>query len=252
MLFLDDRTKRIEAAREQYRDQYDLTIVTNVPECLRYLSREDWELVSLDFDLGGCDFVDPNSPTCGMEVIRYLEKTRWPDRKIPPRFIIHSSNVFAAGLMKDHLRKMGFVADDNLFEYEPSKKKQYEVGLVAGAFDILHPGYIALFQDAKTICNFLIVALHANNGKYTPVFNTRERTEILLATKYVDRVITYCSENDLIQILREEKPDVRILGNDYATKSITGGDLGIPIYFHQRNTDWSETAVRNSLKEGKE
>ncbi|MBW1672998.1 MAG: hypothetical protein JRJ45_05025 [Deltaproteobacteria bacterium] len=120
ILFLDDRTKRIYAAIEQYKND-DLTIVTNVKECLRYMSRNDYDVISLDHDLNGCDFQDPDSSNVGMEVVRYIEKTGWPREKNIPYFIVHSSNIFAAHLMVVRLKVKGFSAQWKRFEY-PDKK----------------------------------------------------------------------------------------------------------------------------------
>jgi len=128
ILFLDDRTKRIHVAIERFQD-HDLTIVTNVKECLRHLSNNDYDLVSLDHDLNGIDFEDPDSSNVGMEVVRYLEKTGWPEAegfdKKRPRFIVHSSNIFAAHLMVIRLKKIGFNAYWKRFEY--SKKKMSDI-----------------------------------------------------------------------------------------------------------------------------
>lgn len=97
-LFVDDRSKRIHEALEKYSG-FELVIAPNVPEALRLLSRYDWDIVSLDFDLNGNDFSDPDSRTCGMEIVRYLERTAWPKSRKLPDFIVHSSNLFAAELM---------------------------------------------------------------------------------------------------------------------------------------------------------
>ena len=117
---MDDRTKRIHAAIEEYK--YDeLTIVTNVKECLRYMSRNQYDFISLDHDLNGCDFQDPDGSNVGMEVVRYLEKTGWPKDKLLPYFIVHSSNIFAAHLMVTRLKAMHFAAQWKRIEY-PDKK----------------------------------------------------------------------------------------------------------------------------------
>lgn len=109
ILFVDDRTKRIHWALKEYKD-HDLTIATNVLEALRQLSANDFDVVSLDHDLTGCDFEDPDTKTCGMEVVRYIEKCGWPNERNKPEFIIHSSNLFAAHLMIVRLRGMAFKA----------------------------------------------------------------------------------------------------------------------------------------------
>lgn len=122
ILFLDDRTKRIHSAIERYSHHNDeLTIVTNVKECLRYMSRHDYDVISLDHDLEGKDFQDPDGSNVGMEVVRYLEKTGWPIKKPKPKFIVHSSNIFAAHVMVLRLKKIFPETQWRRFEY-PDKK----------------------------------------------------------------------------------------------------------------------------------
>ncbi len=108
MLFVDDRTKRLEYALKEYGKSYDVTIATCVPEALRLLCRQDWDVVSLDHDLNGHDFQDPDTPTCGMEIVRFIQKTGWTEFRKKPIFWIHSSNLFAAHLMVVELSSEGF------------------------------------------------------------------------------------------------------------------------------------------------
>jgi hypothetical protein len=122
MLFLDDRTNRIHSALRQFSEKWDVTLATNVKECLRRLSGEDFDEVRLDHDLGGDDFQDPDSPLVGMEIIRYLEKTGWPEGKHRPLFRVHSSNIFAAHMMVKRLQAMGFFAFWERFEYDAEAK----------------------------------------------------------------------------------------------------------------------------------
>jgi len=122
MLFLDDCTKRIESARWQYEGKYDLTVVTNTKECLRYLCRQEWDILSLDHDLGGVDFQDPDDKTSGMEVVRYIAKTAWPTQFKIPEIWVHSSNLFAANQMINLLIMGGIMAFYRRFEYDNEKK----------------------------------------------------------------------------------------------------------------------------------
>lgn len=126
MLFLDDRSKRIHAALARFSHQYEVVIVPNVKECLRALSSDDFLLVHLDHDLRGVDFEDPDSPECGMEVIRYLARTGWPEGKFMPHFVVHSKNLFAAHKMITELRNMGFSARYEPFEYEKKENMTYD------------------------------------------------------------------------------------------------------------------------------
>lgn len=131
---------------------------------------------------------------------------------------------------------------------------KYHVGVIAGAFDILHPGYIRLFKEAKAnVCDDLIILLHedpsAERNKPKPIFSTAERLEILHELKCVDGILVYESEEQLHQILKVMKPNVRILGSDYRGRPVTGSDLPIPIYFIERNHNWSETRVKKLIIE---
>lgn len=133
MLFVDDRTKRIHYALDVLSKDYRITIATCVPEALRQMSTEFWDYISLDHDLNGHDFEDPDTPTCGMEIVRYLQKCGgWPKRSwadeiipTPPRFIIHSSNLFAAHLMVTSLLRLGLDAQWKKITY-PVEHMQYD------------------------------------------------------------------------------------------------------------------------------
>lgn len=117
MLFLDDRSKRLHGALQKFSEDFDVTLVCNVKECLRYMARFDWDVISLDHDLHGCDFEDPDSEINGMEIVRYIETTGWPEGKKKPTFHVHSSNTFAAHLMVTRLVDIGFFAEWRAFEY---------------------------------------------------------------------------------------------------------------------------------------
>jgi cytidyltransferase-like protein len=194
MLFVDDRTRRLHAALEKYSDSYDVTLCANVKECLRLLSGQEWDVVSLDYDLSGDDFEFTDTKNTIMEVVRYIGETGWPQSKKRPRIIIHSSNVFGANLLKNALGAIGLLATLERFDYGNEKKAPI-VGFVAGAFDLIHPGYIEMFRFAKEHCQSLIVALHEDPtlegrpGKEKSVLTVKERTATLLALRYVDRVI---------------------------------------------------------------
>jgi hypothetical protein len=78
----------------------------------------DFDLISMEHDLTE-SFEDPDSPTSGMAVVRYLEKTGWPEGKRRPRIHVHTRNIFAARLMVTRLNAMGFFA-----EWEPLESRE--------------------------------------------------------------------------------------------------------------------------------
>lgn len=127
-------------------------------------------------------------------------------------------------------------------------------GILAGNFDVIHPGYIQMFQDASYVCDRLIVALHIDPTverpeKMKPILSAKERAGILLAIRWIDEVVFYSTEDDLVETLKKVNPDVRILGSDYKDKKFTGDDLDIEIYYHDRNHDWSTTRFKNEIAE---
>ncbi len=125
-------------------------------------------------------------------------------------------------------------------------------GLIAGTFDLIHPGYIKMFQDAKSVCDHLIIALQEDpslerSTKYSPLHTLEERKIILNAIKYVDEICVYKTEKDLENLLKSIQPDYRILGSDYKNDPFTGDELNIEVYYHERDHDWSYSRLRRKL-----
>ena len=127
------------------------------------------------------------------------------------------------------------------------------VGFVASCFDLLHAGHCLMLQDAKKQCDWLIAGLHIDpsterNYKNKPVQSLDERRIQLESIKYVDQIELYKTEKDLLFILEKIKPNVRVLGSDYKKKNFTGMELGmelgIEVYYHERNHNWSTTDLR--------
>jgi len=131
--------------------------------------------------------------------------------------------------------------------------KIYNVGVIAGNFDIIHLGYIRMFKECKLNCKRLIVLLHTDpsierKNKLSPIHTIQERKEILSAIKYIDDIQVYDYEKELIDLLNKIKPAVRFLGSDYINKKYTGDHLNIPIYYINRDHGWSATKLKNLIK----
>ena len=125
-------------------------------------------------------------------------------------------------------------------------------GIIAGAFDLIHPGYIRMFKEAKEYCNHLTVALHedpswARPHKIKPVQSVEDRKEILRAIKYVDDIVVYYAEDTFLSYLKDY--EVRFLGSDYLDGSYTGKDNPIDIVFLNRNHDYSTTELKRKIVE---
>ena len=131
-----------------------------------------------------------------------------------------------------------------------SKKK---IGFTCSCFDLLHAGHVMMLQDAKNQCEHLIVGLQTDptidrpNEKNKPIQSLNERKVMINSIKFVDEVVIYGAEKELYSYLKENKPDIRILGSDYLGKDFTGKDLDIPIYYHNRNHNWSTSSLRKKI-----
>ena len=132
-----------------------------------------------------------------------------------------------------------------------------KIGFTCSCFDLLHAGHILMLKDAKEQSDKLIVGLQTDPTidrpeKNKPIQSFEERRIQLEAVKYVDEVIEYETEEELYQLLKILRPDIRILGSDYEDdRYYTGMELNIPIYFHKRNHNYSSTNLRKKLLENR-
>ncbi len=128
-----------------------------------------------------------------------------------------------------------------------------KIGVIAGNFDVIHPGYVRFFKDAKeNACDTLTVALHVDPtierpNKAKPILTAEERTEILLSIRYVDRVLYYNTEKELEDLLTNIPDHVRVIGTDYEGVEFTGKSLAREIYYHDRDHDWSTTRFKTEI-----
>jgi len=138
-------------------------------------------------------------------------------------------------------------------EHALLKRKVGDVGFTCSAFDLLHAGHMLMLKDAKDQCDYLIVGLHSNPrinrvDKNEPIQSLEERRVILEGCKYVDSIVVYDTEEDLLSILKKIKPDVRILGSDWRREeSFTGKELEIDIYWHEREHSYSTSELRKRV-----
>ena len=135
--------------------------------------------------------------------------------------------------------------------------KKYKIGFTASCFDMLHSGHITMLQEAKSISDHLIVGLQVDPSvdrpeKNKPIQTLMERQIQLNAVKYVDEVICYSTEYELLHLLSALPIDVRIIGEEYKEKKFTGYDFPINVYFNKRHHNWSTTRLRKLILDSSE
>lgn len=129
-------------------------------------------------------------------------------------------------------------------------------GITFSTFDLLHAGHILMLKEAKERCNYLIVGLQTDPSidrpeKNKPVQMLYERFVQLQGCQYVDEIIPYTHETEILEILASRKPNVRIVGEDYKGKDFTGKNLcehlGIEIFFNTRRHGFSTSELRKRI-----
>lgn len=132
-----------------------------------------------------------------------------------------------------------------------------KTGFTCSTFDLFHAGHIIMLKEAKAQCDYLIVGLQTDptidrpTEKNKPVQSIFERYVQLQACKYVDEIVVYATEKDLVDILLSYPIDVRILGEEYEHKAFTGRQecitKGIKFYFNKREHTFSTTELRQRV-----
>lgn len=131
-----------------------------------------------------------------------------------------------------------------------------KIGFTCSTFDLLHAGHVTMLEEAKRHCDFLIVGLQNDPTldrpeKNAPVQSIVERQIQLAAVKYVDEIVIYNTEQDLIDLLLTLPIDVRVLGDEYKSKDFTGKDIakqrGSKIIYNGRDHSFSSSSLRKRV-----
>lgn len=130
------------------------------------------------------------------------------------------------------------------------------IGITFSAFDLLHPGHVLMLEEAKANCDYLIVGLQIDPSierpeKNKPIQTVYERYTQLRACKYVDEIIPYVYESEIIDILQSRQIDVRFIGEDYVGKNFTGKEVcssnNIELHYNARAHGFSTSELRKRI-----
>ncbi|CAB4129206.1 TagD Cytidylyltransferase [uncultured Caudovirales phage] len=134
-----------------------------------------------------------------------------------------------------------------------------KIGITFSTFDMLHAGHIAMLAEAKNHCDYLIAGLQTDptidrpNTKNAPIQSVVERQIQLAACRYVDEVVVYQTEQDLIDLLLILPVDIRVLGVEYENTEYTGKQegwmRGIEPIFNRRDHSFSSSGLRSRVVE---
>ena len=134
-----------------------------------------------------------------------------------------------------------------------------KIGFNCSSFDLFHAGHVTMLKMEKQLCDYLIVALQVDPTvdrpgiKNKPTQSIYERYVQLQACKYVDEILVYSTEYDLLQLLMTQKIDIRFLSEEYLNRDFTGKQYciqnGIELHYHKREHEYSSTELRNRVYE---
>ena len=129
-----------------------------------------------------------------------------------------------------------------------------KIGFNCSSFDLLHAGHVTMLRMEKDLCDYLKVALQVDPTidrpgiKNKPIQSIYERYVQLQSCKYVDEILVYSTEFDLLQLIMTQKIDIRFLSEEYLNRDFTGKDYciknGIELHYHKRNHIYSSSELR--------
>ena len=123
---------------------------------------------------------------------------------------------------------------------------------INGCFDILHRGHIELFRFAKEKADHLTVGIDSDyrvkqlKGPLRPINNQDDRKFFLEAIQFIDQVVIFNTEDELIEMIKDVQPDVMVIGSDYKNKRVVGSENSKKLIFFDRLGDYSTTKILES------
>ena len=134
---------------------------------------------------------------------------------------------------------------------------KFKIGFNCSTFDLFHAGHVTMLKEEKRFCDYLIVAIQTDptidrpDTKNKPVQSIYERFCAVSSCKYVDEVLVYSTEEDLLSMLKTQHIDIRFLGDEYKAKDFTGKqwclDNNIELHYHLRDHPYSSSALRKRV-----
>lgn len=132
-----------------------------------------------------------------------------------------------------------------------------KIGFNCSSFDLFHAGHVTMLKMEKEMCDYLKVALQVDptidrpGVKNKPVQSIYERYVQLQACKYVDEILVYETEEDLLNLIQTQTIHIRFLSEEYMDRNFTGKqyciDHDIELFYHLRKHKYSSTEIRNRV-----
>lgn len=128
------------------------------------------------------------------------------------------------------------------------------IGFTCSTFDLLHAGHIVMLQEAKEHCDYLICGLLTDptvdrpETKNKPIQTPFERYVQLAGCRFVDEIIPFSTEQEIVDMILTIQPHIRFVGEEYKGTDHTGVGL-CPIHYNKRKHSFSSTDLRKRVIE---
>ena len=121
---------------------------------------------------------------------------------------------------------------------------------VNGSFDVLHIGHIRLLAHAGSFGTVRVgldsdERIQQKKGENRPVNNLQDRMDFISSIRFVNDVVSFGSDDELISRIREYGPDIMVIGDDYDYHSIIGIEYIPKVEFFQKIKNKSTTTILN-------
>lgn len=128
---------------------------------------------------------------------------------------------------------------------------------INGTFDIIHAGHIKLFKRARILSGLdgwvkvgtdTDQRIRTLKGQKRPINKLEDRLEVLRSIKWIDEVVTFSTDLELEELIKDFSPDILLIGSDYKDKKIIGYEWTREILFFERYSDLSSTKMIKELE----
>lgn len=120
-----------------------------------------------------------------------------------------------------------------------------------GCFDIIHAGHVYLLEYARGLGSKLIVGLDtddrvkSNKGLARPIHTLEQRMKVVSSLRPVDKVVSFSSDDELVDRIRQESASLIVVGSDYVGRRVLGSDIA-DVHYFKRIPDLSSTRIINA------